>query len=54
MTSGPTWLEISVHHAHVVAVVDGINDLKEDLGDESVLADVALLLGDHPEQVAWE
>ena len=38
--------------AQTVAVVDGVEQLEEDRGDEAVVAEVAMLLGDHPKQVA--
>ena len=46
------WLEVSVVDAQTMAVVDGVNQLEEDRGDEPVVAEVAVLLGDHRKQVA--
>lgn len=44
--------EISVEDTHRVAILDRVDDLEEDRFDQHVVADIPLLLGDHPKQVA--
>lgn len=58
------WLEIPVVDAKCVAVVNGVEDLQEDLFDQSIVADVllsaapkrttySLVLGNHPKEIPF-